>query len=311
MTTTGVANVVLLEDINEVMKIGKKKGNYETSAKFFIEYWWWNLRFYPVGLDDVNIKQDYSAIGLERLDGYGDDLTVWCSWVLMKVGKAIREGNRYCRFINESIKCHNFDLVEQDVLQSREMSLQVTISIRSYSLEEKSRLRLKSVSRSLKKEVCLVSGKTSVTVNAALLGFSSPVLKAKLDSGQPLLGPHENTIDLGEGGEKYLQDLVDFLEGKEIDLNVTNNYNFEKFRILATFGDMWKIESVLDFIFIKLTTSPRKEDLVRRLLLLTRFKHIPKFHQGSKTLTLWAYKNMSQKEFMDLTTKVFLSNIAL
>jgi len=310
MNTKGVAAVLLLEDFWSDLHY-LKKGAYESSAEFFIEYWWWFIRVYPVGLDHVNIKQDHSAFELWRLDGSEEDVTIWCSYALIKDGKTIKEKNLYSRFENPIMNCHIFSLVEQDELQSGEISLKITISIPSYSLKEKSLRRFKTVVGSLKKEVRLVSGKTSIWVNADLLGISSPVFKAKLDRGQQWLQSQENSIDLGKGNEKYLKDFVDFLQGEEIDLNVRNKSHCEKFRTLTALGDKWVIESILDIILIELTTSPSKDDLVRRLLLLTRFKHIPTFRQGAKSLTLWAYKNMSQKEFMDLTSEVFLSNSEL
>ena len=110
----------------------------------------------------MNIKQDYSAFGLERTDGLEEDITIWCSYELIKDRKTIQEGNLYCRFENPSMECYIFNLVEQDVLQSGEISLKVTISIRSYSLKEKSLRRLQTVVGSLKKDVRIVSGKTSI-----------------------------------------------------------------------------------------------------------------------------------------------------
>jgi len=260
---------------------------------------------YPAGLDDVSIKQGYSALGLELVDGEPTE-TISCSYVLTKDGKIIKEGNQFCRFHIENNECYNFSIVEQGVFQSGDISLEVTTSLAGYFLKEKRLLSLKNAVGSLQKEARLVSGKASVKVNAALLGISSPVFKAKLERGQQWLESQENSIDLGKDYEKYLKDLVDFLEEGEIDLDVANNNHYEKFRNLMMLGDMWKIESVLEFILIQLTGSPSKDDIVWRLLLLTRFKHIPMFNEGAKTLTLWAYINLNQKEFMDLTTRVFL-----
>jgi len=269
------------------------------------------IRWYWSGLQDVKIKEDHCGFRLERRNRDDKDITIWCSFVLIKDRKIIKDGNRYCTFDDGIWVCHYFNLVERDVLKSGEISLEVTICTPSYSLRNKRVMRLKSVVGSLKKEVCLLSGKTSVKANSTLLSISSPVFKAKLDRPDQWLESQENSIDLGKENGMYLKDLVDILEGGEIDLDIRNINHHEKFKSLITLADMWKIEYVLQYILIELTADPSEDDIVQRLRLLTRFKHIPMFHKGARTMTLWAYRNIEQKEFMDLTTEVFLSNSEL
>jgi len=105
-----------------------------------------------------------------------------------------------------------------------------------------------------------------------------------------------------------LKVLVDFLEGKDIYLDIRNRDHFDKFNALITLGDMYKIDCLLEHILFELTSSPCEEDVLNRLLILNRFKHIKEFNKKAKSLVLWSYNHLEKEEFMELTSKVFLAD---
>jgi len=287
---------------------GKKKNEYfECEEYITLGDVRWDIWWYPAGVEDRNSEEGYCCFKLIRApeDQY-EETEIHCSFVFMRNGEIIHEGKR---FIWESYGI--FDLVKSDLLHGGNFSLKVTISVAKYSFRETTFLWLKKKVGSLKKDVVLRSGKKSIEANATVLSVISPIFKAKLGSDSQWLESQEKSLDLGKDFEKYLKYFANFFDGDEIDLDITNKNHFHKFRALATFGDIYKIDNLLQYVLHKLTAARSKSVILNQLLLLQRSKHIKMFNDKAKSLTLWAYKNMTQEEYMELTSKVFWSDSEL
>jgi len=290
---------------------GYGKDEYDIDVDgHYVGYSHWYIRWYPAGVKDVKSKEGYCSFILEREtdenEGKIEDLTIICSYFLMRDGKTIDKGERFCTFEGDSY--HIFDMVKIDMLQSGTISLKVEISLAKYSPGEARFRMIKKIVASLKKDICLLSGETSIKANSAVLSTASPVFKAELNSEHKWLESQDKSIDLGKDFENYLKEFVDFLEGKNIYLDIRNKDHSEKFNALITLGDIYKIDCLLEHILNELTASPCEKDILNRLLILNRFKHIKEFNKKAKFLVLWGYKNLEQDEFMELTSKVFLSH---
>jgi len=265
----------------------------------------WRIRWYPAGIEHG--KEGFCSFQLRRTNvSYPHkEISIHCSYSFMKDKKIIlQEDKAFATFTDEANK-NIFDIMKIDLLKDGVFSLKVTVSVPKYSFQETRILSLKKIVASLKKDIILVSGEKSYKASAAVLSILSPVFKAKLSSSHQWLDSQEKSFDLGKDFETYLTDLVGFLEGDEIDLNVGDKSHFDKFKALVTLGDMYKIDNLLEYILLEITSNPSKSDILNRLILIKSFKHIKKFNDKAKSLTLWAYKNMSQEDFMELTSTIF------
>jgi len=268
----------------------------------------WQILWYPRGLEDQTSEEGYCCFKLRNEDDENDPIEIHCSFALMRNGKIIHEGDGFATLSGYD-SYEIFNLVKVELLDSGIFDLKVTISLSRYSYWETTSLRFKKTVRSLKKNIALRSGKKSIEANRTVLSVISPIFKAKL--GGDLLWSEEKSFDVGKEFENYLREFADFLEGDAIYLDITNKDHYDKLRALITFGDMYKVDNLLRYVLHELTANLSISNITNRLLLIKKFQHIKAFNVKAKSLTLWAYNNMTQGEFMDMTSKVFWSDSEL
>jgi len=119
------------------------------------------------------------------------------------------------------------------------------------------------------------------------------------------LKARKKTIKLGVNFEKYLHNFFDFLyEGEIKQLDVREEADFEKFCALITFGDMYQVKTLLDYLLDALTDNPSKKDIFKRLKIMLIFKRIPRFKDEAERMIAWANEEMNSTEFLELFNQI-------
>lgn len=265
----------------------------------------WFINWYPFG----NKKEFDGTFSIFLAQEKEMAMKVGISFELLNYGKSIWKEKGPREYVVGTESCGYASIMKTNELRDGCISLRVKISIKKPQLPECRFERTKKIVESLEKDIVVVAGESSTQINSSILRSCSPVFQAMLSSKHNFLESRKKNIDLGVSYNKMLlKDFTDFLAGKAIHLKVREEEDLARLKALITFGDKYQIESLLEHILFIITNKPTNFDILERLTLISSYKHISMVKKKWDVMISWAYIRLSKAEFLQMTTKLIMSD---
>jgi len=282
---------------------GSAKGQCESLRYFTAGEIGWKIEWFSSRVE--NTTGGYCSLYLHQKSMVFLTIQVCCT--LMKDGKVIR-------MLKDSFTYSDTNgwgwpkIAKTDDLLDCKISIKLQVMSCGLHIQRLCLLGYKQIVQTLEKDVKMVSGKVSASANSAVLRYHSPVFSAMLNLEHGFVESQEKSILLQEGCEKSLEDMLNFFyEGDVENLEISNEAHYSKFYALITLADKYKVDSLLEYIRFKLSNDPCELDIFNRLCLISKFKHVTNFKDTGELLMMWANKNLSQINFLELMKKIMFT----
>jgi len=262
----------------------------------------WKVKWYPAGTKCA--REGFCSLFINQYSKVS--FSVWGCCTLLKDGKPFL--TRYLGWTSRRKFSSGWTNLAKINDFNGKISLKLKIRSSKLHFQRSSLQGCQKIVKALHKDVKLASGKASAFANSAVLRHHSPVFSAMLNLDHGFVESQQKSIILDEVFEKFLNDFLDFLyEGEVEDLEISDEAHYEKFHTLITLADKYQVKSLRKYILWQLIENPSEPDISNRLLLLSKFKHLPRFKEAGESLLEWANKSLSQSNFKDLVKTIIFT----